>query len=67
MRTKTLCESAADLHGTIPLAVLAGEELVVSLQGVALITEVLDDGLLREAVARRRVTAVAPVLWLSRG
>lgn len=65
MRSKTLCESAADLHGAIPLAVLAGEKLVVSLQGVALITEVFDDGLLRE-VAGRWVTAVAPILWFGR-
>lgn len=61
------CQSAADLHGAVPLAVLAGEELVVALQSVALVTEVLDDSLLGEAVAGRRVTAVAPVLWFSRG
>lgn len=62
-----MCESAADLHGTVPLAVLAGEELVVALQSVALVTEILDDGLLGEAVAGGWVTAVAPVLWLSGG
>ena len=62
-----MCEAAADLHGTVPLAVLAGEELVVALQSVSLVAEVLDDGLLGEAVAGRRVTAVAPVLWLGGG
>lgn len=62
-----MCESAANLHGTVPLAVLTGKELVVSLQSVALVTEVLNDGLLGEPVAGRRVTAVAPVLWLSGG
>lgn len=62
-----MCESAANLHGAVPLAVLAGEELVVPLQSVALVAEVLDDGLLGEAVAGRRVTAVAAVLWLSGG
>jgi len=66
-RCQTLCESAADLHGAVPLAVLAGEELVVALQSVSLVAEVFDDGLLGEAVAGRRVTAVAPVLWLSGG
>lgn len=62
-----MCEPAADLHGAVPLAVLASEELVVPLQSVALVAEVLDDGLLGEAVAGRRVTAVAPVLWFSGG
>lgn len=62
-----MCESAANLHGTIPLAVLAGEELVVALQSIALVTEVLDDSLLGEAVAGRWVTAIAPVLWFSGG
>lgn len=60
-------ESAADLHGAVPLAILAGEELVVSLQSVTLVAEVLDDGLLGEAGAGRRVTAVAAVLRLSGG
>lgn len=60
-------ESTANLHWSVPLAVLAGEELVVSLQSVALVTEVLNDGLLGEAVARGGVTAVAPVLWFSGG
>lgn len=62
-----MCESAANLHGTVPLAILAGEELVVALQSVALVTEVLDDCFLGEAVAGRRVTAVAPILWFSGG
>lgn len=62
-----MCEPAANLHGAVPLAVLAGEEFVVPLQSVALVTEVLDDSLLGEAVAGRRVTAVAPVLWFSGG
>lgn len=62
-----MCETAANLHGTVPLSVLAGEKLVVSLQSVALITEVLYDGLLGEAVAGSRVTAVAPVLGFSGG
>ena len=60
-------ESTANLHRSVPLAVLAGEELVVSLQSVALVTEVLDDGLLGEAVAGRGVAAVAPVLRLGGG
>lgn len=60
-----MCETAADLHGTVPLAVLAGEEFVVALQSVALVAEILDDGFLGEAVAGRWVAAVAPVLWLS--
>lgn len=63
----TFCEPAADLHGAVPLAVLAGEESVVALQGVALVAEVLDDSFLGELVAGRRVTAVAPVLRLGRG
>lgn len=62
--THTLAESAADLHGSVPLSILTGEELVVSLQSVALVTEVLNNGLLGEAVAGGRVTAVAPILWL---
>lgn len=62
-----MSESTADLHRSVPLAVLTGEELVVSLQSVAFITEVLDDGLLGEAVARGGVTAVAPVLWFGGG
>lgn len=67
MHNRTLCESAANLHGAIPLSVLTGEELVVSFQSVALVTEVLDDSLLGEAVARRWVTAVSPILWFSGG
>lgn len=67
LRGQTLGESTANLHWSVPLAVLAGEELVVSLQSVALVTEVLNDGLLGEAVARGGVTAVAPVLWFSGG
>lgn len=63
----TFCKPAADLHGAVPLAVLAGEESVVALQGVALVAEVLDDSFLGELVAGRRVTAVAPILRLSRG
>lgn len=62
-----MCESAADLHGTVPLAILAGEELVVTLQSVALVTEILNDCFMGQAVAGRRVTAVAPVLWFSGG
>lgn len=62
-----MCESTANLHGTVPLAILAGEELVVALQSVALVAEVLDDCFLGEVVAGRRVTAVAPVLWFSGG
>ena len=60
-----MCESAADLHGTVPLAVLAGEELVVSFQGVTLVTEVLDDGVMGERATGRWVAAVAPILWFS--
>lgn len=60
-------EPAADLHGAVPLAVLAGEEPVVALEGVALVAEVLNDGFLGELVAGRRVTAVAPILRLSGG
>lgn len=60
-----MCKSTADLHGTVPLAVLAGEELVVCLQSIALVAEVLDDCFMGEVVTRRRVTAVAPVLRLS--
>lgn len=63
----TFCEPAADLHGAVPFAVLAGEESVVALQGIALVAEVLDDSFLGELVAGRRVTAVAPILRLSRG
>lgn len=62
---QTLCESTADLHGTVPLAVLAGEELVVCLQSVALVTEVLDDRFMGEVVTGRRVAAVAPILRFS--
>lgn len=60
-----MCKSTGDLHGAVPLAVLAGEELVVGLQSVALVTEVLDDRFMGEVVTGRRVTAVAPVLWFS--
>lgn len=60
----TLAEAATDLHGRVPLAVLTGEELVVPLEGVALVAEVLDDRLLGQAAAGRRVAAVAPVLRL---
>lgn len=59
---QTLCKSTADLHGTVPLAVLAGEELVVCLQSVALVTEVLDDRFMGEVVTGGRVAAVAPIL-----
>lgn len=62
-----MAESAANLHGSIPLSVLAGEELVISFQSIALVTEVLNDGLLGETVAGGGVTAVAPVLWLGGG
>lgn len=64
---QTLRKPTADLHGTVPLAVLAGEELVVGLQSVALVAEVLDDRFMGEAVAWRRVAAVAPVLRFSGG
>lgn len=60
----TLAEAAADLHGRIPLAILAGEELVVPLEGVALVAEVLDDRLLGQAEAGRGVAPVSPVLRL---
>lgn len=60
-------EAAADLHGAVPLAILAGEEPIVALQGVALVAEVLDDSFLGELVAGRWVTAVAPIFWLSGG
>lgn len=66
-RGRTLSESAADLHGSVPFSVLAGEELVVSFQSVAFVTEVLDDRLLGEAVAGGGVAAVASVLWFGGG
>lgn len=59
-----MCEPTADLHGRVPLPVLAGEELVVALERVALVTEVLDDCFVGEPVAGRRVAAVTPVLRL---
>lgn len=62
-----MCKSAANLHGAIPLAILASEELVVALQSVALVAEVLDDCFLGEPVAGRWMTAVAPVLWFGGG
>lgn len=64
---QTLRKSAANLHGAIPLAILASEELVVALQSVALVAEVLDDCFLGESVAGRWVAAVAPVLWFGGG
>lgn len=62
---QTLCKSTTDLHGTVPLAVLAGKELVVCLQSVAFIAEVLDDRFMGEVVTWRWVAAVAPILRFS--
>ena len=62
-----MAEAAADLHGRVPLPVLAGEELVVPFEGVPLVTEVLDDGLLGQAMAGCGVTPVSPVLRLRWG
>lgn len=63
----TLCKSTANLHRGVPLPVLAGQELVVSLQSIALITEIFNDSFLGEVVTGRGVAAVAPVLWFSGG
>lgn len=63
----TWAEAAGDLHGYVPLPILTGEELVVPLQSVALVTEVLYHGLLGEAGAGGRVAPVPSVLWLRGG
>lgn len=56
---------ATDLHGFLPLSVLAGTVFVVPLERVALVAEVLDDCALAEPATRSRVTGVAAVLWLT--
>lgn len=61
----TLAQMAANLHGRIPLPILAGAVIVLPFQGIALITEVLDHGALSQPTARGRVAVVATVLRLA--
>lgn len=59
---QTFYESAAALHGTVPLAINTSAKIIVSFQSVALVTEVLDNRPVGEALAARRAAAVTPVL-----
>ena len=65
-RGRPTLADTADLHGQVPLSVLAGQVLVVPLQDEALVTEVLDDSALGQAAAGGWVAGVAPVLWFQR-
>lgn len=63
----TLVETAADLHGWFPLAVLTRQVFVVALQHVAFGTQVLDDAARVQGVsAGPGVADVATILWLWR-
>lgn len=60
----TLLHEAAELHLAVPLSILAGKVLIVSLQNVAFITKILNHSAVRKSLAWGGVTGVAPVLWL---
>lgn len=61
----TFVETAADLHGWLPLSILTGQVLVVAFQHVAFGTQVLNDAARVQGVsARPGVADVATILWL---
>lgn len=61
----TLVETAADLHGWFPLAILTRQVFVVTLQHVAFGTQVLNDAAGVQGVsAGPGVADVATILWL---
>ena len=63
----TLVETAADLHGWFPLAILTRQVFVVTLQHVAFGTQVLNDAAGVQGVsAGPGVADVATILWLRR-
>lgn len=55
---------AADLHGTVPLAILAGQVVVVSAENEAVVAEELDHGAVGKHPTGGRVAGVASVLRL---
>lgn len=56
---------AGDGQGRVPIAILADAELVLPVQGVALVAVVLDSRALGKAVAGGGVAGVAAVLWFA--
>lgn len=55
---------AADLHGAVPLAILAGQVVVVSAENEAVVAEELDHGAVGKHPTGGRVAGVASVLRL---
>ena len=56
-----------DLHGAVPLSILTGQVVVVSLENEALITEELDNSAMGKHSAGRWVAGVAPIFWFREG
>lgn len=59
-----MLNEAADWHYSVPFPILTSDEFIVSLQNIAVITEILNHSAMRKSFAWRGVARVATIFWL---